>query len=128
VHDGGDGVRVGDGVAGVDDQVRLEAGERADPGVLAVLGSGDVQVGDVQQPDRARAGWQDGDVEATQRARSYFTGYRPSSPSIALFRDGQIVKMIERYQIEGRHPHDLAVELKAAFNQFCAKQEAQVAQ
>jgi len=69
VHDGGDGVRVGDGVAGVDDQVRLKAGERADPGVLAVLGSGDVQVGDVQQPDRARAGRQDRDVEATQRVR-----------------------------------------------------------
>jgi putative YphP/YqiW family bacilliredoxin len=79
-------------------------------------------------PDKMITVFAGNDVEATQRARSFFTGYRPSSPSIALFRDGQIVKMIERYQIEGRHPEDLAQELKAAFNQFCTKQEAQVAQ
>src|SRR5438445_5118779 len=59
------------------------------------------------------------DREATTRAREYFVGYRPSSPSIALFRDGELVKMIERWQIEGRQPHDLAAELTAAFDQFC---------
>ena len=64
------------------------------------------------------------DVEATARARSYLTGYRPSSPSIALFRDGRIVKMVERFQIEGREPWDIAAELTAAFDQCCAKEKA----
>ena len=64
------------------------------------------------------------DREATTRAREYFVGYRPSSPSIALFRDGELVKMIERWQIEGREPHDLAAELTAAFDQYCAKATA----
>jgi bacilliredoxin len=61
------------------------------------------------------------DVDATQRARSYFTGYRPSSPSIALLRDGEVVKILERWQIEGRGPEDIARELTAAFDQYCAK-------
>lgn len=61
------------------------------------------------------------DVEATAKARSYFTGYRPSSPAMALMRDGEVVKMLERWQIEGREPHDIAAELTAAFDQFCAK-------
>jgi putative YphP/YqiW family bacilliredoxin len=64
------------------------------------------------------------DREATARAREYFVGYRPSSPSIALIRDGEVVKMIERWQIEGRNPEDLAGELTAAFDQFCAKTTA----
>jgi len=61
------------------------------------------------------------DREATQRAREYFVGYRPSSPSIALIKDGQVVKMFERHQIEGRHAHDVAAELTAAFQQHCAQ-------
>jgi len=64
------------------------------------------------------------DREATARAREYFVGYRPSSPSIALFRDGQVVKMLERWQIEGRTPYDIAAELAAAFSQFCSKEVA----
>ena len=64
------------------------------------------------------------DVEATARARAYFTGYRPSSPSIALFRDGELVKMIERWQIEGRAPEDIAGELTGAFDQYCTKEAA----
>jgi bacilliredoxin len=64
------------------------------------------------------------DRDATARAREYFTGYRPSSPSIALFRDGELVKMFERWQIEGRQAHDLAAELVAAFDQYCAKATA----
>ncbi len=60
------------------------------------------------------------DREATARAREYFVGYRPSSPSIALMRDGEVVKMLERWQIEGRQPYDIAAELTAAFDQFCA--------
>ena len=59
------------------------------------------------------------DREATARAREYLVGYRPSSPAIALFRDGEVVKMLERWQIEGRMPHDIAAELTAAFDQFC---------
>ena len=64
------------------------------------------------------------DRDATTRAREYMTGYRPSSPSIALFRDGEVVKMLERYQIEGRQAHDLAAELTQAFDQYCAKATA----
>ena len=64
------------------------------------------------------------DREATARAREYFKGYRPSSPSIALLRDGEVVKMWERYQIEGRQAHDLAAEMTAAFDQYCAKATA----
>ncbi|HEX8618483.1 MAG TPA: BrxA/BrxB family bacilliredoxin [Thermoanaerobaculia bacterium] len=61
------------------------------------------------------------DREATQRAREYFVGFRPSSPSIALLKDGQVVKMFERWQIEGRQAHDIAAELTAAFDQHCAQ-------
>src|SRR5260221_14165918 len=64
------------------------------------------------------------DVEATQRARSYFTGYRPSSPSIALMRDGQVVKILERWQIEGRNADDIAKELTQSFDQFVVKTTA----
>ena len=59
------------------------------------------------------------DAEATTRARSYFTGYGPSSPSMGLFRDGRLVYMLERRNIEGRGPHDIAADLIAAFDQFC---------
>ena len=75
-------------------------------------------------PERMITVFAGNDVEATQRARSYFTGYRPSSPSIALIRDGQVVKMIERWQIEGREAQDVAEELKSAFDQYCVKQPA----
>jgi len=65
------------------------------------------------------------DKEATAKARSFFEGYRPSSPSIALLRDGEVVKMFERHQIEGRQAHDLAAELVAAFDQYCVGSVAQ---
>ncbi|HEV7921018.1 MAG TPA: BrxA/BrxB family bacilliredoxin [Thermoanaerobaculia bacterium] len=76
------------------------------------------------KPERMITVFAGNDVEATQRARSYFTGYRPSSPSIALLRDGQVVKMFERWQIEGREAHDIASELVTAFDQYCAKATA----
>jgi putative YphP/YqiW family bacilliredoxin len=60
------------------------------------------------------------DVEATDRARQYFSGYRPSSPSIALLRDGQLIYMLERSQIENRDALAIASELTAAFEKFCA--------
>lgn len=59
------------------------------------------------------------DAEATARARSYLTGYPPSSPSIGLLRDGEVVFMLERHNIAGRSADDIADELKEAFNQFC---------
>src|SRR5437762_4754015 len=71
------------------------------------------------KPDKAITVFAGNDVEATQRARSYFTGYRPSSPSIALFRDGEVVKMVERWQIEGRDASQIAQELTEAFDQYC---------
>ena len=65
------------------------------------------------------------DRDATARVREkYFVGYRPSSPAIALFRDGELVKMLERWQIEGRQAHDIAVDLVNAFDQYCARQPA----
>ena len=75
-------------------------------------------------PERMITVFAGNDVEATQRARSYFTGYRPSSPSIALMRDGQVVKILERWQIEGREASDIAEELKQAFDQYCVKVSA----
>jgi len=60
------------------------------------------------------------DKEATARARSYFTGYPPSSPSIAILRDGKMVYMMERRQIESRDASAIAADLKAAFDQHCA--------
>jgi putative YphP/YqiW family bacilliredoxin len=59
------------------------------------------------------------DREATDKARGYFTGYPPSSPSIALLRDGQIVFMLERWQIEGRPAPDIARDLLGAFEEHC---------
>lgn len=59
------------------------------------------------------------DVDATQRAREYFTGYPPSSPSIGLLKDGKLVFMLERWQIEGRPAPDIAEDLVEAFEKFC---------
>jgi putative YphP/YqiW family bacilliredoxin len=60
------------------------------------------------------------DVEATARARQYFAEYQPSSPSIALLRDGEVVHFVHRHQIEGRAPQDVAADLKAAFDRHFA--------
>ena len=59
------------------------------------------------------------DIDATQRARSYFTGYAPSSPSIGLLKDGKIVFMLERWQIEGRPAQEIAKDLVGAFDKYC---------
>ncbi len=76
------------------------------------------------QPDRKITVFAGNDREATAKARSYFAGYRPSSPSIALLRDGEVVKMLERHQIEGRQAHDIAAELTTAFDEYCSKANA----
>jgi putative YphP/YqiW family bacilliredoxin len=59
------------------------------------------------------------DQEATAQARSYIEGYPPSSPSIALFKDGKLVEMIQRHQIEGRTPEEIAGDLTSAFDTHC---------
>ncbi|HEX5387204.1 MAG TPA: BrxA/BrxB family bacilliredoxin [Gemmatimonadales bacterium] len=59
------------------------------------------------------------DVDATARARQYFAEYAPSSPSMALFRDGEVVHFIHRHQIEGQSPQAVAANLTAAFDKYC---------
>jgi putative YphP/YqiW family bacilliredoxin len=71
------------------------------------------------KPDKIATVFAGADIEATERARSYFTGYGPSSPSIALLKDGELVYMLERFQIEGRDAHQIAGELTQAFEKYC---------
>ena len=59
------------------------------------------------------------DQEATAQARSYISDYPPSSPSIALFKDGKVAHMIQRSQIEGRTPEQIAADLVQAFDTYC---------
>ncbi len=61
------------------------------------------------------------DTAATERARSYFTGQPPSSPSIAILRDGKLVYMMPRRDIESREAPAIAADLKAAFEKYCGK-------
>jgi len=63
------------------------------------------------------------DLDATHRAREYFAGYPPSSPSVALMKGGEVVYMMERHQIEGRYPNQIADDLREAFDQHCAPRE-----
>jgi putative YphP/YqiW family bacilliredoxin len=92
------------------------AAGKARPGVALAL-QHDVK------PDRVATVFAGADIEATERARSYFTGYGPSSPSIALLKDGKLVYMLERYQIEGRDASQIAGELTKAFDQYCSQPE-----
>lgn len=71
------------------------------------------------RPDRAFSVFAGQDIEATERARSYFTGYPPSSPSLALLRDGKLVHMMQRSDIEHRDAMDIATELKRVFDEHC---------
>jgi putative YphP/YqiW family bacilliredoxin len=73
------------------------------------------------KPDRLTTVFAGQDTEAAARARSYFTGYPPSSPSIGLLKDGQVVFMLERYQIEGRGAEEIAQDLKGAFEKYCGQ-------
>jgi putative YphP/YqiW family bacilliredoxin len=59
------------------------------------------------------------DTAATTQARGYIHGYPPSSPSIALLKDGDVAFMLERHQIEGRHADDIAADLAGAFQRYC---------
>ena len=73
------------------------------------------------RPDKLFTVFAGQDKEATDRARFYFVGYPASSPSIALLRDGKLVHMMQRSDIEHREATDIAAELKSAFDKFCAK-------
>jgi putative YphP/YqiW family bacilliredoxin len=73
------------------------------------------------QPDKAFSVFAGQDTQATERARSYFTGQPPSSPSIAILRDGQLVYMMPRRDIESREAPAIAADLKSALDKFCAK-------
>ena len=72
------------------------------------------------KPDKIATVFAGADIEATDRARSYFTGYGPSSPSIAILKNGELVYMLERRQIEGRDATQIADELTQAFDKHCA--------
>ena len=76
------------------------------------------------RPDRVATVFAGGDIEATDRARTYFTGYPPSSPSVALLRDGKLVWMLERRQIESQGADQIAAALTAAFDQYCTSTPA----
>jgi putative YphP/YqiW family bacilliredoxin len=73
-------------------------------------------------PDKVATVFAGGDIEATARVREYLKDYPPSSPSVALFRDGKPVFMLHRYQIENRDASDIAKSLTEAFDQFCVRQ------
>jgi putative YphP/YqiW family bacilliredoxin len=72
-----------------------------------------------KKPDQVATVFAGVDREATERARQYIPGVPPSSPSFALFKDGKPVYVMERYQIEGRSPQEIAYDLVEAFEEFC---------
>ena len=76
------------------------------------------------RPDVLATVFAGADVEATDRARQYFTGYAPSSPSIGLLRDGKLLYMLERSQIESRSAEMIADELTQEFDRFCTPQQS----
>ena len=72
------------------------------------------------RPDTLTTVFAGQDVEATAAARGYIHGYPPSSPSIALFKDGDVAFMLQRHQIEGRTAEEIAADLRDAFREHCA--------
>jgi len=70
-------------------------------------------------PDKVVTVFAGADIAATDRARNYFKGYFPSSPSVGILQNGQIVFMLERHQIEGRNPESIAKDLTDAFDRVC---------
>ena len=79
------------------------------------------------KPDVVATVFAGGDIEATERARSYFTGYPPSSPSVAILRDGKLAYMMERRQIENQTADVIARDLTQAFERVCAAPAEQAA-
>jgi putative YphP/YqiW family bacilliredoxin len=75
------------------------------------------------RPDQLVTVFAGQDKEATETARTYFTGYPPSSPSFALLKDGKIQMMVERHEIEGHEPMDVVNKLRSAFETYCKKEK-----
>ena len=93
------------------------AAGKARPGIAQALQH-------ANRPDQLTTVFAGADVEATERARQHMTGFAPSSPSVALFRDGQLVYMVERRDIETRSAQGIADLLTMAFDKYCAKETA----
>jgi putative YphP/YqiW family bacilliredoxin len=72
-----------------------------------------------KRPEKITTVFAGQDLDATARARSYFHGYAPSSPQIALLKDGEVAMMLERHQIEGRSADAIAKDLVQAFDEHC---------
>ncbi len=72
-------------------------------------------------PDKLTTVFAGMEIDATERARSYFPGYPPSSPQIGLLKDGKLVYLMERHDIEGREANEIAAKLVDAFDQHCSK-------
>lgn len=88
------------------------------PGIAMALQNSEAK------PDRAITVFAGADIDATETARDYFVGYGPSSPSIGFIKNGELVKIFERRDLEGRHPMTIAQDLIDAFNAYCEKTEA----
>lgn len=89
----------------------------ARPGALAALQG-------AARPDRVATVFAGQDLEATARARSYFADIPPSSPSMALYKDGELVYFIPRHRIEGKLPQEVAADLAQAFERWCVVESA----
>ena len=89
------------------------AAGKARPGVAMALQN-------EARPDRSITVFAGADIEATNKAREHFAPYPPSSPQIGLFKDGKLVFMLERRQIENKYAEEIAQELTQAFDRFCA--------
>ena len=85
----------------------------ARPGVIMAVNNSE------KKPDHLTTSFAGFDVDAVRKLREHLLPYHPSSPSIALFKDGQLVHFIERHQIEGRPAQMIAHNLIAAFEQYC---------
>ena len=88
------------------------------PGIAMALQNAEAK------PDRSITVFAGADIDATEVAREYFTGFAPSSPAIGLMKNGQLVKMFERRDLEGRHPLQIAQTLVDAFNEHCTAANA----
>jgi len=88
------------------------AAGKARPGVTAALRHD-------KRPERLATVFAGMEIDATDKVRGYFPGYPPSSPQIALFKNGTLVHMLERHDIEGRGAAEIAADLSAAFDEHC---------
>ncbi len=88
------------------------------PGIAMALQNSPVK------PEKSITVFAGADIDATDVARGFFSGYSPSSPAIGILKNGELVKMFERRDLEGRHPMMIAQGLMDAFNEVCTKSEA----